>query len=127
MTVITEDGRDWYQDRARGDAEPFDEVAVGTGDWPDPDDLEQADDLDDEAYRGEITDGNIEIDNVSDTGRLHVTIEISGGTEVPGDTEITEMAIFADDLLVWIVSFDAVPVEAGVTEEFTMPIEIRRG
>lgn len=123
MTQITDNGRDWYQDRARGDGKPIDEVAVGSGSGSEADDATA---LADEEYRGQIADGNIELEDTDDTGRLYATIEIAGGTEVSGGTDISEMGIFAGGVLVWVDNFDTVEIEPGVTEEFTMPFEIRR-
>lgn len=127
MSTITDDGLDWYQERAIGDTgDPFDEVAVGTGSWEEEEDLETADELDEEEYRGDVDDNNIEIEMQSETGRAHVTIVLQGGTEVSGGTEITEMAVFSDGRLIWIDEFNPVEVESGHQEELTMPVEQRR-
>jgi len=53
--------------------------------------------LDNEEYRANKDDSNISIQDSSIDGRITVKITISGGTEVPAGTTITEFGIFAVD------------------------------
>lgn len=126
MTTTTDNGLDYLRDRAIGDASgPIDTIVVGTGSGSES---QTASSVDSNVYTGVSSDSNIEFEPVSQTGRLEAIITVKGGTEVPADTNITEMAIRAssDGVLVSIDNFDAVPVEGGHTEEFTMPVQVQR-
>ncbi len=125
MTTVTDHGIDWYQDRAIDVAGGrIDEIAVGSGE--DSED-EGATELADEEYRADYESNNVEFDRTDD-GRIEATITVQGGTEVPADTEIREMLIEVSEetVVVAIDNFDAVLVESGHTEEFTMPVQLER-
>lgn len=126
MTTVTDNGIDYFQDRGIGTANgPIDTVVLGTGSGSES---ETSSGVDSQAYSGTDSNGNITIESVSQTGRFEARVEIQGGTEVPGGTEITEMAIraSADGVCVAIDTFESVKVKTGETEEFTMPVQIQR-
>ncbi len=125
MTTVTDHGIDWYQDRAIDVAGGrIDEIAVGSGTDSEADDTTE---LAIEVYRADDESNNVEFDRIDD-GRIEATITIQGGTEVPADTEIREMLVEVSEetVVVAVDNFDAVVVESGHTEEFTMPIQLER-
>ena len=126
MTTTTDNGLDYLRDRAIGDASgPIDTIVLGTGSGSES---QTASSVDSSVYTGVVTDNNIEFKPTGTTGRLEAIITVKGGTEVPANTDITEMAIRAsgDGVLVSIDNFTAVTVEGGHTEEFTMPVQVQR-
>ena len=126
MTTVTDDALDWYQDRARGETDgKIDTIAVGSGTDSESDD---ADGLDDEEYRGDASDNNIEFIDLDEPGEMEAVIRVKGGTEVPGGTEISEMMVYVEDdeVVICVDNFSGVPVEEGHTEEFTIPFNITR-
>jgi len=65
------------------------------------------------------------------TGEFEAIIRIKGGTEVSAGTAISEVGLFDGDpagsgTLLVIDEFAGITVEAGHTEEFTVPIDPRR-
>lgn len=82
-------------------------------------------------YLVQTSNSNVEIIETGSTGEHEVVIRVKGGTEVSGGTEISEMAVFdgdpdADGTLLNIDEFAAKTVEAGHTEEFTIPVNPQR-
>lgn len=129
MTLLTDDGREWYGDKAiDAVATRLESVAVGTGSGSeDPDSSTLAN----ETYRNDISSANVEIVEVDAVGSLEASIEVTGGTEVPAGAKITELGVFADGVngggtLVWIDEFAAVTVEGGHTEVFSVELQHTR-
>ena len=127
MATVTDDGLIWYHERTIGDAEgAIDQIALGTGV---DSESETAEELDNEIYRGVVDDNNIRFQTIDDTPtKMEAIITVRGGTEVPSGTEVTEFCIRVsdEDVLVALDNFLPVEVEAGHTEEFTMPVELER-
>lgn len=125
MTTVTDDGVDWYQDIAIGNTEyPIDTIAVGTGSGSEG---VNSDGLDAPVYEGQAgDDSNVTFQTLDQTGLMEAIITVRGGTEVPAGTVITEMAVVVngDDVVVAVDNFTPIEVEAGHTEEFTMPFQI---
>lgn len=127
MTTTTDDGLDWYWDRALGRlTDEIDTIAVGTGSGAEG---AGASSLTNEVYRATKSDSNVEFLDVG-IGEGEAVITLKGGTEVTGGTEITEMAVIAGGgtggTILHIDEFAGVVVEAGHTEEFTMPFRQSR-
>lgn len=126
MTTTTDSGLDYIRNRAIGlDSGPIDTIVLGNGSGSES---QTASSVDSEVYTANDSNNNVEFVDVSTTGRMEAIVTIKGGTEVPPDTNISEMAVRAsdDDVLVAIDEFSEVVVEGGHTEEFTMPIQIQR-
>lgn len=130
MTTTTNDGLEVIGDLIIGnvDAE-IDAIAVGSGTGSEVDD---ASSLNNEEHRATVSDTNVEIIETGETGQSELIIRVKGGTEVPAGTPITEVGAFFNGAggggtLVFVDNFDATNVEAGHTEEFTIPVDIQRG
>ncbi len=130
MTTTTNDGLEVIGDLIIGnvDAE-IDAIAVGSGTGSEVDD---ASSLNNEEHRATVSDTNVEIIETGETGQSELIIRVKGGTEVAAGTPITEVGAFFNGAggggtLVFVDNFDATNVEAGHTEEFTIPVDIQRG
>jgi len=82
-------------------------------------------------YLAQTSNANVELVETGTTGEHEVIITVKGGTEVSGGTAISEMAVFNGDpdaggIVFAIDEFSAITVEAGHTEEFTIPINPQR-
>lgn len=102
-------------------------VALGAG----QNESTTATSLGDRQYTAQVSNSNVEVVETGVTGEYEVVIRVKGGTEVSGGTEISEMAIYDGDpggggVLLQIDEFPSVEVEAGHTEEFTIPVDPRR-
>lgn len=92
-SLKTEHGRDWTVERLlNGDDEvELKYIAVGTGNT---DPAEEDVELESEEYETTFDDSNANLYIVGDLpGTYRANITISGGVEVPADTEITEFGI----------------------------------
>ena len=97
-TQTPSEGLEFVSDKLRNDSSftnwEMYQVAVGSGSANlDSDDSQ----LDVEEYRANKDDSNIDITDSSIEGRIPVKITITGGTEVPAGTTVTEFGIFAID------------------------------
>jgi len=123
MATLTDDGLVWLGDKALDDVNTrIDAIAVGTGQNESGD----ASTLGNEVYRADYTMANVEFVDVTGPGAFEGHIEVQGGTEVPANTQITEIGVFAGGdggggTLVIIDEFDPIEVGDGHTEEFTSP------
>jgi len=102
-------------------------VALGTG----QNESTTATGLGSREYLAQPSNNNVRIVETGSTGEYEIIIEVTGGTEVPGGTEISEIGAFFGDPdsggpLFAIDEFAAVPVDAGHTEEFTIPVDPTR-
>lgn len=100
MASITPDeGLEWFVEKSLNESDVQDEivydVAVGSGSTSiSPSDTQ----LDVQEHRSNDSDSIVNITNTSpQTGEIDVKITISGGTEVPADTQITEVGVWARD------------------------------
>lgn len=102
-------------------------VGLGTGN----NESTTASTLGNREYLVEASNTNVELIETGSTGEHEAVIRVKGGTEVSGGTAISEMAIFDGDpdgsgTLLNIDEFAAKTVEAGHTEEFTIPVNPQR-
>lgn len=137
-TIIPNEGLDWIANKAIEANGTEDEVmysiAVGDGtSSPSSSDTQ----LDNELHRATTESSTVSIQKQSGVGEIDATVSVSGGTEVPAGTDITEFAIFArdpsindgnvtesDDVLVYREVRSAVTVEAGDRKTFSIPYDI---
>ena len=129
MTTITDTGLEWISDTSLGKTgEEIDAIAVGTGTGNEG---TGATSLASETYRADKSNEDVVFVETDATGAFEAVITVTGGQEVPDDTDITEIGVFGGDTagdpdLIVIDEFAAVTVEQGHTEEFTVPIDITR-
>lgn len=95
-TITPDEGLEFAADRIIGapevDGWELYQVAVGTGSTsPQNTDTQLAA----ESYRGNRSDSIVSIEDSSIDGRIIARITISGGTEVPAGTTVTEFGLFA--------------------------------
>ncbi len=119
MTILPDIGLERRGDLVKSDIAY---LAVGTG----SNETVGATDLGNRVYKSQVSNSNVEIVETGSTGEYEAIITIKGGTEVSGGTQISEMAAYSGDpdsggILLTIDEFPAVEVEAGHTEEFTIP------
>ena len=121
MTTLTDNGRDWYANRAIGaSVGRLSAVSVGTGSGSE---ATGSSSLGNEVYKADSGDSVVDFTKLGNTGEVSAVIEITGGTEVSAGTAITEMGIFGGfdgdgGPLVWVDEFPAVTIEAGHTRKF---------
>lgn len=98
-TRTPDEGLEWYADRSinsdNAENERIYDVAVGSGTAG----LSDADtQLDQEEYRATVDDSSVAmIDTAGDPGEIELRITVSGGTEVPAGTTVTELGAWARD------------------------------
>lgn len=102
-------------------------VGVGTG----SNESTTASGLGNREYLVQPSNANVRVIETGSTGEYEIIIEVTGGTEVDGGTMISEMAAWFGDPdnggpLFAIDEFAAKEVEAGHTEEFTIPVDPQR-
>lgn len=130
MTTTTDDGLEIVGDLLIGAVSgQIDALALGSGTGSETTD---ATSLNNEEYRASTSNNNVELIETGQTGESELIIRVKGGTEVPAGTPITEMGAFFNGdggggTLIYIDNFDAKTVEAGHTEEFTIPTDYQRG
>lgn len=115
MTVLTNDGRAYLDDLRFGRVtDPIDTIAVGVGDMPEGIENEE---LDDHVYTSNATNANVRFSKVPNyDAATYGAIDLHGGTEVPGGTEITELGVMvgAQDILVFRDVKAPVVIEPGL-------------
>jgi hypothetical protein len=124
MTTVSDSGLERIGDLIRVDAE-F--LAVGSG----QNESSTASGLGSREFAASTSSSNVEFVETGTTGEFEAIIRIKGGTEVSAGTTISEVGLFDGEpvgsgTLLVIDEFDGVTVEAGHTEEFTVPIDPRR-
>lgn len=120
MVTVTDNGLELISDEL---LDVYDEIAVGTGTT---DDAAGDTSLESETYRAQVSDSIVEFRETGGTGDYEAAIEVGGGLEVPAETEISEIGLFANGTLVVRDVFAAVTVEAGHRREFTIDGDITR-
>lgn len=94
-TVTPDEALDWFRAKsinAVSNGEHIYEVGVGSGSTS----VTSADtQLDVEEHRSNRDNNNVTIEETSTTGEMSVKISVSGGTEVPAGTTITEFGVWA--------------------------------
>jgi hypothetical protein len=130
MTTTTDDGLEVVGDLLIGAVTgQINALAIGSGTGSE---TTGATSLNNEEYRAPLTNSNVELIETGQTGESELIIRVKGGTEVPAGTPITEMGAFFNGdggggTLVFVDNFDAKTIEAGHTEEFTIPTNYQRG
>lgn len=123
--TLTTNGLEWLIDRAVGEADKTQlVVAVGTGTTAPADDDTS---LENEVYRAKDGDEDAAVFNNATDPWLVAEIEVTGGLDVPANTEISELGFFAEDnsnneVLVYRGIREPVPVENGQTRTLQMRI-----
>lgn len=112
MGVITNGGAEFIANRIFTDpASIADTVAVGDG-TSSPSKTDTG--LDNELYSGDTSESIISITDTGTDGVYDVTITVSGGTEVPAGSSLTEVGLFtADGTLVFRDVVAEALVESG--------------
>lgn len=125
MTTTTDQGLDWYADKARGVVtDDLDTIALGTGTG---NESTTATSLANQVHQQDDSGSDVTFPDGDAAGEFEAVINITGGAEVPDGTEITEIAVFSNSgVLVHIDEFSKVTVDQGHTEEFTVPIGLTR-
>jgi len=124
MTTITDSGLEVVGDLLIGTASgQIDALAVGSGTASES---TTATALTSEEHRAPVSGSNADVTETGPTGETELSIRIKGGLEVPAGTAISEVAAFSAGTLVVIDTFNAVTIETGHTEEFTIPVDLRR-
>lgn len=119
--IIPDEGLEWMADKLL-DIEfgSIDQVAVGTGTTG----VSASDtSMVDLAYREDTASSSVTITETEDVGVIRATIDVEGGTDVPGGTEISEFGVFTDSgEMVYHEITD--PITLNIGEEVTFVIEI---
>jgi len=124
-SITPDDGRDWIANKLfnnESDEYPY-IVAVGDGTT-----LPASDDssLGNEIYRANDDDSNCTVELTGNTGQYLGRITVSGGTEVPANSDISEIGLFSSDgtTLLYRETRNAVTISSGdrKTFEFTNTI-----
>jgi len=129
MTTVTDGGLDVAGGLLTGSGSgQIDALAVGSGTGSES---TTATALSNEEHRADASGGNVELVDTGQTGEAELIIRIKGGFEVPGGTGISEVGAFINGsggggTLIFIDNFNTVTVETGHTEEFTIPVDLRR-
>lgn len=121
MTTVTTDvGRNYIANVAIG---TIDEIAVGNG-TTSP--AESDTSLDSELYRATENDSNVAVKETSGTADILGRISISGGTEVPAGSDITEFGLFLENgsTMVYREVRSAVTLQAGDTKTFEFTVKL---
>lgn len=94
--TFTDDGVEWISQKSVDDSvtSVIHTIAVGTG-TSSP--IGSDETMESEVYRTNRENANCTVDVTSNLGEVRATITISGGTEVPDGTTITEFGVFIDD------------------------------
>lgn len=120
--IITDDGLDWFADRAiPGISDELHYVAVGTDDtYPQSNDQQ----LGTRVYQAPESQNNCSITRSSSTGRINCSITLTGGTNVSPGTSIFEIGLKteSDELVYREVRDGAITIDDGerVTIEFSV-------
>jgi hypothetical protein len=129
MTTTTDDGLEVIGDLLIGAVSgQIDALAVGSGTGSES---TTATSLNNEQHRATVSGSNVELVETGQTGEVELIIRVKGGLEVPAGGPITEVAAFLNGsggggTMVFVDNFNAVTVEAGNTEQFSIPVDPRR-
>ena len=124
MTTVPDNGLERIGDLLKNDSSY---IAVGSG----ANESTTASSLGNREYAAQSSNSNVEFIETGSTGEYEAIITIKGGTEVSAGTKISEIGVFNGDpaasgALLFIDEFAGITVEAGHTEEFTVPIDPQR-
>jgi hypothetical protein len=122
--TFTDDGLDWFADRAvPGIDDELNTIAVGTDNtFPQSDDQQ----LGSRVYQAPTTYDNCSIDRSSNTGQINCSVTVTGGTHVTAGTSIIEIGVKteSDELVYREVRDGAITIDDGerVTIDFSFSI-----
>ena len=137
-SIIPDEGLDWYRNKGIQDNDVTNEfvydIAVGDGSQT----VSSTDtQLNNEVYRANEDGPNASIDAGNSTGKYLVEVSVTGGTEVPGGTSVTELGVWArdpsmnqsnvsdgDDKMIYHEAFSGKTVNNGETKTFTIELTI---
>lgn len=122
MATVTKVGLEWLSDKALDkETDHIDEIAVGS-DGSSESFL--ATDIGTEEYRAQFSNPNVTLSETDDEGKFEVTVEVTGGTEVPAGTIIKEVALFTSGgVLIEIGNITNVQVDSGASESFRIELD----
>jgi hypothetical protein len=123
VDVIVNDGRDFFENVAVDESytETLNTMAVGDGvESPSLTDSSLTNNL----Y--ESSGGNVTVSKESAVGLARFTITITGGTEVPANSEITEIAIKASDgtLVYYEVRSSPIDIDSGESKTIQVSLNL---
>jgi len=127
-SVVPKEGLDWYRDKSFNnvaDTRPY-IVAVGTGTTA----VSSSDtSLDTFEYESNDDNGNCTVGPTSSVGEYEFKISVTGGMEVPADTDITEIGIKTDgaNYFLYREVRSAVTVPSGERVTFTGTMDVQDG
>lgn len=129
MTTTTDNGLEVLGDLLIGNSsQEINALAIGSATGTE---VTDATSLGTQEASAVISDNNAAIVETGVTGESELIIRVKGGLEVPAGTEITEIGAFAggasgSGTLIFVDNFSPVLIEAGHTEEFTIPVNPTR-
>lgn len=93
-SIITDEGRNWLRDKLFNDETDETPYIVAVGDGTTS--VSGSDvALDKELYRANDDDSTVTVEQTTNTGEFEFRITISGGTEVPAGSDISEFGIIS--------------------------------
>lgn len=117
VSVTPDSGLDFIENRILGETTAtLNTIAVGTGTLsPSQNDTS----LSNEVYNADSKNNNTIIESTSNTGEIRLVIQVTGGTEVPSETDISEIGVKASDgtLVYREVRSSPVTVSSGETKK----------
>lgn len=98
-TLTPDEGLEWFVEKSLNESDVVDEIVYDVGVGSGAASLSSTDtQLDVQEHRSNNSDSIVSIVNTSpQDGEIEVKITISGGTEVPAGTTITELGVWARD------------------------------
>lgn len=116
--LIPDTGREYISDQIT-----LDEFAIGTG-TTDPTSSDTS--LENEVYRASASDTNCEFEDTSEDGEIVAKLTVSGGTEVPAGTTITEFGLLGDSgsTLVYREVKSGTTVQSGARITFALELDV---
>lgn len=124
MTLLTDDGKDWYGTITNPTTSTDDIASVAIGSGSGSENV-SATSLGNREYIADYQDAPVDFIDGSALGEVTAVIEVTGGTEIPAGTTITEMAVLAGlsgstSFFVYVDEFSGVTVQSGSTRSFEL-------
>lgn len=114
-SIITDEGRDWFRDKIFNDESDEIPYIVAVGDGTSA--VASSDtSLESELYRANNDDSNVTVAQTTNTGEFEFRITLSGGTEVPAGSDVSEFAVITDgtnEFLYREVRSSPIPLQSG--------------
>lgn len=117
--IIPDVGREYIADRIE-----FFEFAIGTG-TTQPTGADTS--LETEIYRADSNDTNCTFEDTSADGEVLAKLTVSGGTEVPANTTVSEFGLFCNDpanTMVYREVRSGTNVESGARVTFEIELDV---